>query len=76
MRWRLIKGESDVWVPETDDRSESKDLMDMAVEKSHSPLRKEPRPASKVSQNDRKEFLRDQKAFSQRQKQANTKKFY
>ncbi len=76
MRWKKIKGESDVFVPETDDRIESKDLMDMAIEKSKTPLKKYPKEISKISDVDRREFLKDQKAFHIRQQRVNKNKYF
>ena len=70
------KGEGcDVYVPPVDDKSEQKDLMDMAIESGKTPLKRE-RTVDTSSKSDKKEMIRELRKFKERQQQVNTRKYY
>ena len=70
------KGEGcDVYVPSVEDKSEQKDLMDMAIESGKTPLKRE-RPVDTSSKSDKKEMIRELRKFKERQQQVNTRKYY
>jgi len=75
MGWLVEKGNCDVYYPKVEDRSEQKDLQEMAKEKSKDPIKVD-RPKSNVTKEERKEQIRELREFKARQRGVNTRKYY